>query len=170
MHCNIFFLPPWLGCLRTNYTKKINLIAFKRFPLLKTRAAIKRCCIFYSFSCRFKPAGLYFFVNSKCVITTSWKFNSITIDYLICSQNKFDCIFRTQEYLTVINRLRYSSDISTDLCIFIPIHSQREISARLYTLKCLLMLLILIYNVILCTANILNTIILSMDLIIYFKL
>ncbi len=31
------------------------------------------------------------------------------------------------------------------------------------------MLLILIYNVILCTANILNTIILSMDLIIYFK-
>ncbi len=76
----------------------------------------------------------------------------------------------------MINRLRYSSDISTDLCIFIPIHSQSKISARtvpvvqLYTLKCLLMLLILIYNVILCTANILNTIILSMDLIIYFKL
>ncbi len=109
-----------------------------------------------------------------CVITISRKFNSIT-RLLDLFTNQFDCFFSTQEYLTVINQLRYSSDISTDLCIFISIHSQKK-SARivplvqLYTLECLLMLLILIYNVIFCTANILNTIILSMDLILYFKL
>lgn len=83
-----FFLPPWLGCLRTNYTKKIHLIAFKHFPLLKTRAVIKRCFtkmkflwfffILMSFqTCRplfllvFKIRFFFFF----CVITTSRKFN-----------------------------------------------------------------------------------------------